>query len=283
MASTSVSVRAPAILPGLLPAEEVDQLADDLASSLEMDDFSRFTMARLPSIAERQMLQKRVGDLEEVLSGIGPGSTASPGGQQWQQARRALGALFAGYPSLRNANVPEMLDTYLAWMMDLPAFAIAEACGLLGRGQAKWTDPHTGEVERQSLHHPPSTSLFFTLAQPLALRHREKLAQIEKVLRVKQITPPVPSEAERARVGAQMQELADSLKRPMRAAVVDEKQEELDRVNALARNQNIAAAWRAEGYEPMFNEGGGIASPGLLKSQGLWPPAGAKKLAKGGG
>lgn len=279
MANTDLALRK-RTLPGLLPAEEVDRLADGLAATLEIDDRSQFTMARLPSIAERQMLQKRIVDFEEALSGIGPGDTQALGGEQWKLARRALAALFASYPSLRNANVAEMLDTYLAWMQDRPAFAVAEACRMIGKGEAKWPDGEGG-FEYAHKDHPPSVQRIDSLAAVCTEPHRDKLAQIEKVFRVKRVTPPAPTEAERARVGELMRELAASMKKPLEEARSDVEERQM--AAAVAQHTAIAcAAWRAEGYEPIFNENGGISSPGMLKSMGKWPPAEAKRVKKGG-
>lgn len=262
-------------LPGLLVGEEADRLADFYAQQATLNDYGRLSLPVLPSMADRVILQKRVGDLEEVLSGIGPGSTKSPGGQGWRQARQAFAALFAGYGSLRNANIPEMLDTYLAWLREFPAYAIVDACRQVGTTKARWRNPATGETEGPDPDFAPSTSAFHLLCSAVVKSQHEKLAQIERVLRIKAVTPTEPSPEERDRVNESMRKFVELRKMPLANA----RTEALDARAAksiIQTRETIAAAYRGLGYEPPKD--GELVSPGLLKSLGRWPPVGARRL-----
>ena len=277
MASTSLTTAGARPLPGLLEGEQAAALADELAAGMTVDDSSRLCLRRLPTAVERVMLEKRQAELEVSLAPIGPGDTGAPGGAAWRQARQALAALFAGYPSLRNANVAEMLDTYLAWLADRPAFAIADACRQIGKGEARWVDPATGKAERPSPDFPPPAPRINELISSIARARTADLVKIDKVLAIDRVLPAPLSAEERDRVGLRMAGLAAHMKAPLEAARSEGEERRMNMINA-ANQRVVAAAWRSEGYEPMPDAKGHLASPGMLKSIGQWPPEGAKRV-----
>jgi hypothetical protein len=260
-------------LPGLLPDEDAMRLAESLARTISADDRGRPCMDRLPTVVERQMLDRRRADVIMALDGI------NMGGPGEGRARSALAALFAGYSSLQNANTLQMLDTYLGWLGDLPDFAIVEACALIGRGKAQIIDPATEKPQSVGLRFPPTPAEMHVLASPFAKRRWDEVLLIERVLRVKEITPRPVSDAERARVAEKIADLAASMKVPLERER-DERSAARAQQTAAGGQQSIAAQWRAEGYEPMFKPDGSIQSPSLLRSVGRWPPDDAVKLSE---
>lgn len=231
------------VLPGLLPSFEAVALADRLLVNALPDDRGGIMLARLPTQAERASLQGRKDYLEKSIEPIGRGSTDHAGGANWARARQALSLLFGGYPSLRNSNVPEMLDIYLGWLADLPVGSIAEACRLVGTGQARWPDGKGG-FESASMDFPPTHTRMHTLASLLADVDRKKLAAVYRVLRVTKQVPPDPSPEERERVRLLLEGLGKSLRGHV-GTPADLRAEAQARLDAAAAEVRAIEAGRA--------------------------------------
>lgn len=273
-----------AALPLVQPGEEAERLAEALLANAEPDAHGGVILKCLPTAVERQILSRRADALRLELEPIGGGSTERPGGADWVKARQAISAVFAGRAARKAIDVQETLDTYLGWLADLPAFAIVQACMDIGRGKARLFDPSTGKMEYLSPTYDLSATVFHMLASAFAEKQWAKVGSIDKVLRVTKQLPPEPSAEEKKRIGAEFEKLRlrtrgmaqrlDAEAEGLRKAVEDQRISD-----AAVRSKKLAAAaWRAEGYEPIENADGTISSPKFLQSLHRWPPHGAKQI-----
>lgn len=158
------------------------------------DDGAPAESVRLPTVAERQALERRQARLRILARGAGGSDTDK------RRSAAAIAAMLAGFPSLRNGDTRGMVAGYVADLQSLPAWAIERACERVRRG----------EVAGLSLDFaPPSPRLYqIAAAELVPLRTEER--QIAETLAM-QPRGGIPSE-ERGRVGEKLNALRDHLR-----------------------------------------------------------------------
>lgn len=248
-----IATTQPALLPGLIPNEEAQHLVDDLLRLVGIDDAGREAIARFPTAVERQVMTRRLDELDHCLKSI----KFSEDGER--QVDKALSMLFGGYPSLLKANANEMVPLYIAWLQDLPAFALIEACRLIGAGKAIIKDPATGEKKSVGVGYVPSHSEIHILAADIANRGWDEVIGINKVLRIKHLMPKEIEMDNRAKALLRVQKMHQQAKRILSDPKISKEQEEaeaarrreLHLIRETANEEMRLQDWEAIGLEPL--------------------------------
>lgn len=246
-------------LPGLADDAEAQAIADAFHRQIEDYGQGKLALPRLPTAQERAILEQRFSDLRVALR------SASIAMADRERVQAALGRRFANMPSLRNANVVEMVTTYTLDLLDLPALCVEMACDDLRRGKIKEVDPA----------YPPTSTQIYKQAEA----HRDRLYQaqyrpIERVLSVKMLSKPEQTEAQAARVGDLMRGLADGMKGDAEREETEKQTRRLE----VGREQNtklIHREWARLGLEPVMTKGidgrSYPMSPAMARSMKLIP------------
>lgn len=259
--TNELSVRG-ATLPGLLPDVE----ALDILDSIEVEVLDRITMvSRVPEPAERKVLQARRAKLTASLRPI------SQNLSEQDKAVAKISTMLYGFPSLANRAAP-LIAAFTTHLMDLPLFAIEEACDAVIHRTIRLPDG-----KRPGPEWAPTSPVVHMEAEARAARYAQERRRIETVLETRRLIPPPMTDERRAEMAALFTGLADSMRmsdEEKRGKLVREREPRLKRIN----DENIIAAWRHEGYQPQRNAGGELITPALYRSIHQWPPIGAKKI-----
>lgn len=177
MAKEVTNIQQQPRLPGLQPDADTFDLAMRFYPNLWRDESGVVTLPKLPTAAECQQMENRLRELRREFQMV---KYASADGDR---AMRALGKLFSGYPSLRNANAGDMCASYLDGLCDLPAFCIELAIEDIRHARIPDLDPDW----------PPTTPRIHKIAEA----HRDRLYErevlpIERVLDAKLAAPADP-------------------------------------------------------------------------------------------
>lgn len=236
------SLAAPApMLPGLIDEKHLDELTNSFSVSQEGYGGQIF-INRLPSANERELLQRHNAAISESLKPHGVGSSNPP-----CDARRALAAMFHGYPSLRNADVMDLLDAYMLVLQKYPLGAILGAV----------EDIVNNRVEKLSLDYPPTSVRVGSLAAKHMGRVGAVQARIDKILVAKRLLRPVSDPAARERIGVGLRNLAGQISPGVIAGTLtDDDRARIAARHKLEARQQILDEWKHLGLSPIINNDG---------------------------
>lgn len=178
-------------LPALLTADDVPAV---LASFVvEQEGFGRpIKLDRMPTAAERDLLQHRLRLLDSALANVNDRGAAE----------RVLAVMFAGFPQLQKAAVADLLDAYWAQLEGQPAVCIAMACHKVSQKLVPLLD----------CDYPPTAPRMVDLARREASVLRGERFAIDRILRATELIPRAPDAASRARIGAGLKSLANEIR-----------------------------------------------------------------------
>lgn len=253
-------------LPGLAPpADEATELLRGFSVWEEGRDY---VASRLPTSVERQVLQRRLLVLDRALKAFEKNPTEE------EAVKRALGAFFAGYPTLVNADAPGLVVAYMTDLRTMPRFAIERALDQIKRGQVRVSNGRGTQVPLDPDYPPSSARVYDVAVRALHDRAMEQV-KIQKLLRAKsadverEMTPE-----ERAAVGARIRKMADEARGTLREGIAaatsvertaaDERRRALEERRRAQWEEGCRAAWAAVGREPL-HVGGQMVSPELAR------------------
>lgn len=270
--SKAVTLSEPT-LPGLLPSRPVADLVQAINARYEAGNI---IATRLPNASERQMLEKRRGEIDRVLTPIGATATGVN-----ILRTKILIPFFAAYPQLRFADVETMVDSYSMVLQTLPQFAITAAIRAIADGTARKQNGRGAEVAFDASE-PPSGLEMRQIALKEVDRLRREMNDIDRTMKVRLVEKKIdysPEHRER------MTEKFDDLKRQLAAGMRPEKLErmglrpdaseeqetaalkaEQDRINDAAERASeraILGEYQSLGIEPQYTKGGQIVSPSI--------------------
>jgi hypothetical protein len=181
-------------LPALLTAADVPAV---LASfRMQQDSYGQpIQINRMPSNAERALLQQRNAGLASALQ-----RTDDEDG-----VKAALGRMFDGYPSLRNAtNKSDLLDAYWVQLRGQPLIAVQVACERVEQNMVAEVSPE----------YPPTSPRMVELSRGLAGFLRAEQYQIDRILRASKLLPEsLPDDPVKAqKIAAGLRALSQSLR-----------------------------------------------------------------------
>lgn len=192
--------------------------------------------------ADRSVMRRR---LEKLNGALRPATMST---SERDRIASAVASMLTGWMNVSRQDPRETVAGYVVHLQDLPAFAVEQAC----------YDAAKGHVEGLNPDFPPSAPRLHQLAEEACAAMRAEAAGIREVLAAK--LERIPTEEERARIGAGFAELRADLTVPEETISGEAKAEsESRRVENNRRffERDCAAA----GVDPAQN-----ASPSLLKA-----------------
>lgn len=206
------------------------------------DDGAPPESVRLPTVLERQMLDRRRAELAQLLR------PACHTREDQLRIGAAIAEMLDGFSSLRNVDRRGLVAGFVTDLQNLPAWAVENACGKVRRG----------EVEGLSLDFAPSSPRLFSLAAAELVPLKAEDFCIAATLRL--VAYSGPTAEEQSRVAEKFRALAESLSVQTSKADIEaaaERTRRLEEINRVA----FECTCRAEGIDPA----GGV-SPSLLRS-----------------
>lgn len=255
-------IAADPTLPGLLPDAEALALARSFQWIVEGTEEM---LDRLPTELEREVLRRRFADLAETMRPI----EARDGDRA--VAAEVIAGLLVGYGYARGDPASRQTVTvYVKHLEMVPLFAIRAACEDVKAGRVFDVDARTGNRRPLNPDKEPSTIRLRAVAEKHAERVRVEQHRFDRILRARRAMPPMPTEAERARVS----ELLRGLSARMAMASAGE---DLARRERLARRaeeeralveREFLAEYERLGLKPQ-RAGGMLISPQLAEILGI--------------
>jgi hypothetical protein len=242
---------APA-LPGLVADLEGADVVSRHASKINTE-FGKDTLPELPGKADRTAIERRISALQTKLRPV------SMAVAEQDRVIAELGAVWLGYPSMRNADVAAMSTAYLLDLQDLPLFAILAACEDIRRRRIKNLDPDW----------PPTSPRI----HDIAARHVEPIAvavlQAKRVLAVRDVRRPV-TEAMQAKVGALVNDFAAASRLRLEQDHEERRAEYGRRYIGPFGQKCLEREWAKEGVRPQTTGGANpvMISPSLASQLG---------------
>lgn len=218
------------------------------------------SLAQLPTQAERGVLAGRARALHRRVSPI------SLSQADMARAQRAIAAMFGGFPQFKPDDPRKVVAGYVTLMRDMPAFAIEAACEDVLRNRAPDFKPEFG---------PPTVPRLITLC---AEHMRELVAERERIKRVLSVKIErnyyEASDAERAKVGAMLAGLGETLRSNTAARDIADRQARdwaMAYTDAMVDNITMDIYARA-GIAPVFDHEGRPIHPSKLARSNDGPP-----------
>lgn len=246
---------APApMLPGLVDEKHLA----DLIASFQIEE-SQFNgpvyLNRMPSMIERQMLQKRNIELIAGLKPYGIGKSDPP-----CEVRQCIAGMLRGYVTLRPDDAADLLDACMLVLHRFPKFAIL----------ATIDDVLALRVPGLSDKYPPNSAQLGRVAANHTAQWGMQQAKIDKILRAR--GPMRIAEADkptRGRIEAGFKDLTGRLS----VGVIVGTLTEDDRAKVTARQklearQEVLKEWAHLGIAPILNRDGSPMSVALAKQLG---------------
>lgn len=239
-------------LPGLMSPGEMRTLIDSFSPTMEGGEA---VLTRLPSKAEREVLQKRLADLRLTLRPVADAMVDK------ERAVQAIGLMFAGFTSLLKADAVDLTNAFLMHLQTLPLFALVKACEAVTQNRIPDYDPKF----------PPTSPQLYSFAAKAAEATRIELLKVERILGAKRVlrakeTPGAKEriEASRRDFHARMQSMdgdGGSLMTPDERVRVSQRE--------VARSKRMMLDDYAKlGLEPV-ERNGLLISPTLASSLGV--------------
>lgn len=153
-----------------------------------------FVATRLPSVELRSAIKLRLGDVHRALLPLDRSIAEK------ERAARAVAAMLSGWVNARVADPAAKVSAYIATLGDLPCWAVERVCAEVARGHVEGLDPDF----------PPSAARLHQLGEEAISRLRKEANDLHAVT-VARLEAPVPTEEERARLGAKLMDLKEEL------------------------------------------------------------------------
>lgn len=192
--------------------------------------------------ADRDVMRRRLEKLNTALR------SASMSMTERDRVATAVATMLTGWMNVSRQDPRETVAGYVVHLQDLPAFAVEQACH----------DAVRGHVDGLNPDFPPSAPRLHQLAEEACAAMRGEAAGIREVLSAK--LERLPTEAERARIGAGFAELRAELTAPDEKISAEAKAESENR-RAEANRRFFERDCAAAGVDPAQN-----ASPSLIKA-----------------
>lgn len=250
-------------LPGLAPRPAAIR---NLVDSFTMfDEGAVVVINRQPTGAERAALTARLGEIAPALLSIGASVAAK------QKAAKLLGAFFAGYPSLLNADAPGLVTAYVADLINVPLFALERALDDIKHGRVMVRE--RGREMPLDRSWPPASTIVYDQAVRVMSDLNGEAIKIRRVLGPTRLAVPDVSPEQRAIEGPRIRAMADQAIHQLsigdEADLVKSKQAEYARKAAIRRqrddfDQTMLEQYRQLGVEP-FYAGDDLVSPELAQ------------------
>jgi len=232
------------IIPGLMPDDEAMRVVEKFNV---FEDNGESMLTRLPTSVERSIMQRRAQALNGQLRPVSLTMTDK------DAAVRALSSMFAGFPSLRNADAQGMIAAYLLDLQELPLFAVEAACA----------DVRKGRIAGLDKDWPPTSPRVYEAAQRHAAKVYGEKLKFDRVLAITKVVPPPMTEAETKEMHGKLKKLSASVEDKFEAENAAMMERATKRT--LGNTQKlILDAWRARGQEPVYAAPGIMVSPFLI-------------------
>jgi hypothetical protein len=189
--------------PGL-PVVAADQNAEALIGRFTaaiVRDSGSDELPRLPTEDERREIQQYATRMARLCA------PTRESKQHQAEALMAIGAVFAGIPSMRNTDNAKTAAFYLSELGDLPVFAIKAACEAFRKGEIAGCDPDFA----------PTTVRLYGAAKKFAERALNRRYGAERILLIRKALPPPLSPEKAAELRDRMAGLASSLREKLDA------------------------------------------------------------------
>lgn len=225
----------------LVSPQQAREIAQRYVGEIETDRGTP-TLPALPSPGERQMMQARVTELTRMLKPMSYAMTDR------DRATDSIGALFRGYPSLRNMQpvaAAKMISSYVGDLAELPVFAVEAVVRDIKRNKVKDLDPD----------YPPTLTRMFALIE----RHRDdaraELQDYTAVLAVRQQARPALTPKQIERGLAQFKEATAALEENWRAEQRRMK-ESVAKSTEVSQRKFHLRSYAHRNQEPVYANGG---------------------------
>ena len=267
MTTDNLPVVAETGIPERYGSQEFRETRTKFARAL---DITGDTLRIMPTAEERGILAARARDVQHMVRPIIYADAMK------DRAAAALSRMFQSYRNLgvKDAKTAaQMTASYLSAFMDMPQFAIEEACEDFRLGKVTkyyLVDNRWGE------HDPafcPSESVLALIVREKARYFVEELEMLKKILAAKpamaliasERTPEEQKKAE-AQIASAKEQLAAWQVEILAAETAD--RERAAKVSKEFNERAILADYKARGLKPVYSKTGVLISPSLLKTMG---------------
>lgn len=246
---------APApMLPGLVDEKH----AADLIASFQVEESGfggPIYLNRMPTLVEKEILRKRNVELLAGLKPYGVGTKDPP-----CDVRRSLGVMFNGYPSLRNADALDLIDSFMMVLHRFPRFAILAAIG----------DVLHNRVPGLSDNYPPNSPQMAKAAAGHTAKWGAQQSKIDKILHARGPMRVAESDqVSRGRIEAGFKDLRGRLSvGVLSGTLTDEDRQRISARQKLDARQAVLAEWKHLGIAPILAKDGSPISVALAKQLG---------------
>lgn len=236
---------------------EFVEMANTVLLDAERDPVGRTILKRQLTEAERAIAMRRRYALESPLV---PATR--------REIREVIEPMMAGLgmAAMTDDESKVIVAQYVATLMGLPLFAIAQACGRFARGEVKAEELG---LKKFPLGYRPGTDQLHVVADRIAQRYRAELYTARALLSAKvMLAAPKISQEDRERAANAMKDLARNL--GAKAALDDAEREAraIERQAKMAR-ETIEREYLRLGLDVPENPPGGIlTSPAMLMKNG---------------
>lgn len=242
----------------LSPERSVTDLLDSFVGKIQYRG-SVITLDRLPSPAERKLLQARQ---REVTSMLRPAELASA---EKERAVQAVSLLYAQYTNMRDpAETAEGIALTMA--KELPLWAIVKACDDVYHGRVYDEDRKTGARKYLSPDYPVTGIRLAQVAGEYCRKLRDERVNIGNVLSCSQIRADLPDNRGRT-INPRLPSLSDAhahLEKHFQA----QRKTTRDKMAMLAdeqRERSVLNIYKQRGIEPQRNRHGVLIHPDILE------------------
>jgi hypothetical protein len=190
---------------------------------------------RLPTPELRKSIIGRLADVRTALAPL-------RGIAEKDRAARALVDMLRGWFNAKSDDPRAKVAGYITILQDLPCWVVEQVCQNVAAGR----------VEGLDRAYPPSAAQLHVLCEEALERLRKEQSDLLMASTVKLAAEPVPTEAERLRIGTKMVDLRDELEHGNADDVEARLLVKREQNNAeLARQQSrVAAEYAAAGMAP---------------------------------
>ena len=199
---TDSSTSAPT-LPGLMSDEE----ADALLGTFQRVEEARgvWVLDRMPTRDERTALMKRSETLQRALRPISVSMV------ERDKASAEITTLLLGFPSLQSGAGRGMIAAFTTHVMDLPLFAILQACRDIPSGRVMVRDRDGNDV-RLTPDFPITSARLHEIASRYTQPLRQRQHEINLVMSAQRTMTPQMKPADRAKVQDGLEKLVKTMR-----------------------------------------------------------------------